>query len=149
MCQFTLMDWELFKPLTAWQSVHALMGGRSNCIYRGTGRCTGDLLAEIDPRPFQTQLDQASAKKAQDEAQFTVAKLTLSRDKELLAPKILAQQDIDVQQATVDQLQATVQADQAAINNARTQLGYTSIRSPLDGRIGIAVGGPRQYRSCQ
>jgi membrane fusion protein, multidrug efflux system len=99
----------------------------------------GDLLAEIDPRPFQAQLDQATAKKAQDEAQLAVAKLTLARDKELLSSKILAQQDYDVQLATVDQLEATVQADQAAIDNAKTQLSYTMIRSPLDGRIGIRL----------
>ena len=97
----------------------------------------GDLLAQIDPAPFQAQLDQNIAKKAQDEAQLAVAKLTLSRDAQLLKDKILAQQDYDTQQALVDQLQATVQGDQAAIDNARIQLTYTSITSPLDGRTGI------------
>ena len=98
---------------------------------------TGDLLSQIDPAPFQAQLEQNIAKKAQDEAQLTVARLTLSRDAQLLTNNILAQQDYDTQQALVDQLQATVNGDQAAIDNARVQLAYTTITSPLDGRTGI------------
>jgi multidrug efflux system membrane fusion protein len=97
----------------------------------------GDLLAQIDPAPFQAQLDQNVAKKAQDEAQLTVARITLSRDKELLTSKILAQQEYDTQLALVDELVATVQGDQAAIENAQVQLDYTKITSPLDGRTGI------------
>lgn len=97
----------------------------------------GDLLAKIDPAPFQAQLDQNLAKKAQDEAQLSVARLTLQRDADLLAGKILAQQDYDTQKALVDQLAATVQGDQAAIDNARVQLAYTTITSPLAGRTGI------------
>ncbi len=98
---------------------------------------TGDLLAQIDPAPFQAQLDQNIAKKAQDEAQLAVARLTLTRDAQLLKDKILAQQDYDTQQALVDQLQATVKGDQAAIDSARVNLAYTTITSPLDGRTGI------------
>jgi multidrug efflux system membrane fusion protein len=99
----------------------------------------GDVLAQIDPAPFQAQLDQSLAKKVEDEAQLAIARLTLTRDKELLASKILSQQDYDTQTATVAQLEATVQGDQAAINNARVQLGYTTITSPLDGRTGIRM----------
>ncbi len=99
----------------------------------------GDLLAQIDPAPFQAQLDQNVAKKAQDEAQLALAQLTLKRDAELLASKILAQQDYDTQKAMVDQLAATVQADQAAIDNAKVQLSYTTITSPLNGRTGIRL----------
>ncbi len=99
----------------------------------------GDLLAQIDPAPFKAQLDQSMAKKAQDEAQLTVARITLKRDAELLASKILAQQDYDTQKAQVDQLVATVQADQAAIDSARVNLGYTTITAPLDGRTGIRL----------
>jgi multidrug efflux system membrane fusion protein len=98
---------------------------------------TGDLLAQIDPAPFQTQLEQNLAKKAQDEAQLAVARTTLQRDAALLAEKIVAQQDYDIQKATVDQLVAVVQADQAAINNAKVQLAYATINSPIDGRTGI------------
>lgn len=97
----------------------------------------GDLLAQIDPAPFQAQVDQNLAKKAEDEAQLTVAKITLKRDAELLASKILAQQDYDTQKALVDQLAASVKADDAAIENAKVQLAYTRISSPLDGRVGI------------
>lgn len=99
----------------------------------------GDLLAQIDPAPFQAQLDQSLAKKAQDEAELSVARITLKRDEELLAGKILAQQDYDTQKAQVEQLQAAVQADQAAIESARVNLGYTSITSPLEGRAGIRL----------
>ncbi len=102
----------------------------------------GDLLARIDPAPFQAQLDQNIAKQAEDEAQLTIARLTLKRDADLLANQILAQQDYDIQKALVDQLVATVQADQAAIANARVQLGYTTITSPLDGRTGVRLVDP-------
>jgi len=97
----------------------------------------GDLLAQIDPAPFQAQLDQSVAKQAQDQAQLSAARVTVQRDATLLADKILAQQDYDTQKATVEQLAAAVQADQAAINSAKVQLGYTTISSPLDGRTGI------------
>jgi multidrug efflux system membrane fusion protein len=97
----------------------------------------GDLLAQVDPAPFQAALDQSLARKAQDEAQLAIARITLTRDKQLLADKILARQDYDTQQAVVDQLTATVNGDQAAIENARVQLGYTTVTSPLEGRTGI------------
>jgi multidrug efflux system membrane fusion protein len=99
----------------------------------------GDLLAQIDPAPFQAQLDQSVAKKAQDEAELSVAQITLKRDEELLAGKILAQQDYDTQKAQVDQLKAAVQADEAAIESARVNLAYASITAPLEGRTGIRL----------
>jgi multidrug efflux system membrane fusion protein len=99
----------------------------------------GDLLAEIDPKPFKAALEQSQAKKAEDQAQLANARVQLIRDKDLLASKILAQQDYDTQQALVDQLDATVQADQAAIDSARVQLDYTTIASPLDGRTGVRL----------
>jgi multidrug efflux system membrane fusion protein len=99
----------------------------------------GDVLAQIDPAPFKAQLDQNVAKKAQDEAQSAIARLTLERDKELLNSKILAQQDYDTQKAMVDQLEATVRGDQALIDNARIQLGYTTITAPIEGRTGIRM----------
>jgi membrane fusion protein, multidrug efflux system len=99
----------------------------------------GDLLAQIDPAPFQAILDQSTARKAQDEAQLAVARLTLARDAELLAGKVLPQQEYDTQKALVDQLEATVKGDQAAIDNARVQLAYCTITSPLAGRTGIRL----------
>jgi multidrug efflux system membrane fusion protein len=97
----------------------------------------GDLLAKIDPAPFQAVLDQNTAKKAQDEAQLAIAKLTLKRDADLLSGKILSQQDYDSQEAQVKQFQAAVDADAAAISSAKVQLGYTTITAPIDGRTGI------------
>ena len=100
---------------------------------------TGDLLAVVDPRPYQAAMDQAVAKKAQDEAQLGNAQVVLKRNTELLARKVLDQQTFDTSKFTVDQFQATVQADQAAIDNAKTQLDYTQIKSPINGRTGIRL----------
>jgi multidrug efflux system membrane fusion protein len=100
---------------------------------------TGDLLAVIDPRPFQAGLDQAIAKKAQDEAQLANAKVTLARNTNLLNKKVIDQQDFDTSKYQGDQFQAAVQADQAAIEAARTQLDYTQIKSPIDGRTGVRL----------
>jgi membrane fusion protein, multidrug efflux system len=100
---------------------------------------TGDLLAVIDPRPFQAALDQAIAKKAQDEAQLANAKVTLARNTDLLKKKVIDQQDFDTSKYQGDQFQAAVQADQAAIEAAETQLDYTQIKSPIDGRIGVRL----------
>jgi len=99
----------------------------------------GDVLAQIDPDPFRAQLEQAEARKAQDEAQLTNAKLDLHRDVEQIATKIIAQQVYDTQKALVDQLAAQVKADQAAINSAKVQLNYTTVVSPLDGRTGVRL----------
>ena len=100
---------------------------------------TGDLLAVIDPRPFQAALDQAIAKKAQDEAQLANAKLTVARNTDLLKKKVIDQQDFDASKYQGDQFQAAVQADQAAIEAAKTQLDYTQIKSPIDGRTGVRL----------
>ena len=103
----------------------------------GHGVKHGDLLAQIDPRPFQAALDQAIANRARDIAQLNSAKNDLERYR-ALAPRMLAsKQTIDRQTALVGQLQAQIKADQAAIDNARTQLSYTSIVAPIDGVTGI------------
>jgi multidrug efflux system membrane fusion protein len=99
----------------------------------------GDVLARIDPKPFQTQLAQAVAKKAQDAAQLTNALVQLKRDAELLTSKILAAADYDTQKAQAEQFDATVKADQAAIDSAQVQLDYTTIASPIDGRTGVRL----------
>ena len=99
----------------------------------------GDLLAEIDPAPYLAQLDQNQAKKKQDEAVLANARIQLQRDQDLLNAKILARSDYDTQQYLVDQLAATVDADQAAIESSKVQLDYTSIRSPIEGRTGIRL----------
>src|SRR3984893_10998183 len=97
----------------------------------------GDLLAVIDPRPFQAQLDGVVAKKNQDVAQLNNAKILLTRDTELFKKGAIDNQTYDTQRYLVDQLDATVQADQASIDNAQTQLSYTQVTAPFDGRCGI------------
>ena len=99
----------------------------------------GDLLAQIDPDPFRTALEQAVAKKGQDEAQLANARVDLTRYADLLAKDGVTQQQYDTQKALVDQLVATVNADQAAIESAKVQLAYTTIVSPIDGRTGIRL----------
>ena len=98
---------------------------------------TGALLAQIDPRPFQAALGVAVATRDKDRAALANAHLDLQRY-ELLAPEDLAsKQTVDTQKALIAQLTAQLKSDAAAIDNARTQLDYTSIRSPIDGRTGI------------
>jgi membrane fusion protein, multidrug efflux system len=102
----------------------------------------GDTLVEIDPRPYQAALDQALSKKAQDEANLKNAKLNLERSVSLAKKDYATQQQVDTQQAMVDQLTAQIQGDQAAIDNAQTQLSYTVIKSPLSGRAGFRLVDP-------
>jgi membrane fusion protein, multidrug efflux system len=99
----------------------------------------GDLLVVIDPRPYQAQLGQAVAKKAEDEAQLNNAKVLFQRDTDLLARKVIDQQTYDTQKYLVDQFQGLVQSDQSAIEDAQTQLSYTQITAPIDGRVGIRL----------
>ena len=99
----------------------------------------GDLLAQIDPDPLRTQVEQAEAKKAQDEAQLAFARVELKRDADLLATKIVSQEVYDTQNAQVNQLAAAVKADEAAIDSARVQLNFTRITAPIDGRTGIRL----------
>jgi multidrug efflux system membrane fusion protein len=99
----------------------------------------GDPLAQIDPRPFQAALDQAVAKKAQDEAQRANAQRDLERYEALARKDFSSRQQFDTQKSQVAQLEALVQADQASIDNARVQLDYASIRSPIDGRVGFRL----------
>jgi membrane fusion protein, multidrug efflux system len=97
----------------------------------------GDVIAKIDPAPFKATLDQAVAKKAQDEALLIDAQKDLVRFKTLVAKNVETQQNVDAQQAKVDQLKATVDADQAAIEAAQTQLNFTTIAAPIDGVVGF------------
>jgi multidrug efflux system membrane fusion protein len=95
----------------------------------------GDLLAEIDPRPFQAALDQAKAKKAQDEANLANANLDLQRYTKL--GEFATRQQTDTQRSTVAQLTAQIAADDAAMFNAQTQLDYTQVKSPIPGVAGL------------
>jgi multidrug efflux system membrane fusion protein len=97
----------------------------------------GDVLAQIDPAPFKAALDQAIAKKSEDEAQLIDAEKDLARFKALVLKDAETQQDVDTQQAKVDTTKATIEADQAAIEAAQTQLNYATITAPIDGVVGF------------
>lgn len=100
----------------------------------------GDLLVQIDPRPYQAQLEQADANQAKDQANLENAKLILARYASLLPTKLaVTQQQYDTQKATVDQLTASVQADQAQIDAAKLNVTYSSITSPIDGITGLQL----------
>ncbi len=99
----------------------------------------GDLLAEIDPRPYKAALEQAQAKKQQDEANLSNAQRDLGRFQSLAKSDYATKQQLDTQTSQVAQLTAQIAADQAAIDNAQTQLDYATIRSPLTGRAGFRL----------
>ena len=125
----------------AWNTiaVHSQIDGALQSVNFTQGQEVhkGDILAQIDPRALQAALDQALAKKAEDQAQLVDDQKDLQRFKQLAAKSFETQQNVDLQQAKVDTAQATVQADQAAIESAQTQLSYATIVSPIDGRTGF------------
>lgn len=98
-----------------------------------------DILAEIDPALYLAQYEQAVAKKAQDEANLANARIDLARYEKLIAAKYASHQQYSTQKALVQQLEAQVRADQAALDSAKTTLDYATIRSPIDGRAGIRL----------
>ena len=102
----------------------------------------GDLLAQIDPRPNQAAYEQAVATKVKDEAQLKNAKLDLERYTQLQPQDLASKQTVDTQRALVEQIAAQLKVDQAVIDNARTQLDYTRIVSPINGRTGIHLIDP-------
>lgn len=97
----------------------------------------GQLLAEIDSRPFDAQLNQALGQWARDTALLKNAELDLQRYQDLLSKDAIARQQVETQAALVGQLQGTVQADQAQIDLARLQLSYTRVTAPISGRLGL------------
>jgi multidrug efflux system membrane fusion protein len=99
----------------------------------------GDVLARIDPRPFQAALDNALATLAKDQATLGNAKRDLARYQDTAGKGYSSRQQLDTQASTVDAAAATIQADNATIENARVQLGYTTITAPLDGVTGIRL----------
>jgi len=102
----------------------------------------GQLLAQIDPRTLQAQLDQAVAQKAKDQAQLANSRLDLQRYTTLVQQDAATQQTLDATRAQVTQLQAAVQADEAQINYAKVQLSFTRILAPISGRVGARLVDP-------
>jgi multidrug efflux system membrane fusion protein len=103
---------------------------------------SGDLLAEIDPRPFQVQLTQAEGQMERDQAVLENARLDLARYQVLYAQDSIPKQQLDTQVSTVRQFEAAVKADQGAIDSAKLQLVYARITSPITGRIGLRLVDP-------
>jgi membrane fusion protein, multidrug efflux system len=99
----------------------------------------GDLLAQIDPRPYQVALDQAQGNLARDQAALRDAEVNLERDRELYNNKIIAKQQLDTQAATVEGARGSLVADQAAIDNAKLNLAYTRVTAPISGRVGLRL----------
>jgi membrane fusion protein, multidrug efflux system len=97
----------------------------------------GDVLAKIDPAVFKSALDQAASKKSEDEALLVDAEKDLARFNTLVLKNFETHQNLDAQQAKVDQTKATIDADQAAIEAAQTQLNYATITAPIDGVVGF------------
>jgi multidrug efflux system membrane fusion protein len=102
----------------------------------------GDLLAVIDPRPYQVALDQAEATLLKDQSQLKDAQLDLQRYKGLVTDGVVSHQQVDTQEALAGQLEGTVGADKAAIENAKLNLTYCHITAPVDGRIGLRLVDP-------
>jgi membrane fusion protein, multidrug efflux system len=99
----------------------------------------GELLAEIDPRPFQVQLEQAEGQLARDQALLNNAQADLERYKLLFAEDSVPKQQLDTQQSLVRQYEAAIKSDQAQVDNAKLQLTYCRITSPLGGRVGLRL----------
>jgi multidrug efflux system membrane fusion protein len=99
----------------------------------------GDVLAQIDPRPFQVQLEQAMGQLAKDQAQRRDAEVNLERFKLLFKEGVIPQQQLDTQAALVGQFDGAIASDQAQINNAKLQLTYSHITAPISGRIGLRL----------
>jgi len=99
----------------------------------------GDLLAEIDPRPFQVALQQMEGQLARDQAQLNDARVEFARFDQLHKEGVVAQQQVDTQNATVGQLEGAVRSDQAQIDNQKLQLLYCKITAPLSGRVGLRL----------
>jgi multidrug efflux system membrane fusion protein len=120
-------------------TVHPQVSGVVTDVFYKEGQLVkrGDVLATIDPRPFQIALDQAEGNLERDQAQLLSAKVTLDRDNELLKQKLIAQQNVDTQLATAQQLEGAVVTDRAGVAAAQLNLSYSKVTSPIDGRVGL------------
>src|SRR5262249_60718656 len=129
--------------VAAWQqvTVKAQVDGRLDSVAFREGQTVkkGDVLAQIDPRPFLVQLHQAEGNLARDEATARNGKINLERYRQLVADKLIAQQQLDDQAATLGQAEGALQADRAAVEAARLNLDYAAIKAPCDGVVGVRL----------
>jgi len=102
----------------------------------------GDLLVQIDPRPFQVQLEQAQGQLAKDQAQRKDAEVNLERYKLLFKEGVIPQQQLDTQAALVGQFDGAIKSDQSQVDNAKLQLTYSRITAPISGRVGLRLVDP-------
>ncbi|MDR2187105.1 MAG: efflux RND transporter periplasmic adaptor subunit [Azonexus sp.] len=125
-------------------TVQTRVDGQLDSVAFGEGQevKAGQVLARIDPRAYQAQLDQSLAQKARDEAALANARLDLARYEELIKADATTQQTLDTQRALVGQLAAAVQNDAAQVQLARVNLGYTTIIAPISGRVGARLVDP-------
>jgi len=125
-------------------TVRPQVDGRLDSVVFREGQVVrrGEVLAQIDPRPFQVQLEQGKGALTRDAAQLRTARLALARNLELLREKLVSQQDVDNQEAAVGQFEGAVRIDQAQIGSARLNLDYARITSPIDGVTGVRLVDP-------